>query len=62
MRQERIVAEGLGFEPRKPYRVYGLAIRCITTLPSLRRCERAWTMKTYVPVVKHANRAYKRGK
>ncbi len=33
--QERM-AEGGGLEPPLPYRVDGLAIRCITTLPSLR--------------------------
>lgn len=30
------MAEGGGIEPPTPYRVYGLAIRCITALPSLR--------------------------
>ncbi len=31
-----LLAEGGGIEPPTPYRVYGLAIRCITALPSLR--------------------------
>ena len=34
--ERRSVAEGGGIEPPTPYRVYGLAIRCITALPSLR--------------------------
>lgn len=31
------LAEGGGFEPPVPYRVHGLAIRCITALPSLQQ-------------------------
>jgi hypothetical protein len=31
-----LMAEEEGLEPSEPYRVHGLAIRCITTLPPLR--------------------------
>ena len=37
MENRSLVAEGEGLEPSVPYRVHGLAIRCITALPSLHK-------------------------